>query len=111
MLNCDETITLVKYNGTAYNCIVVNGVSWFDKTQIKTENAGLVFANATKIRIPSEKVPSSLPEVDDQIIKGTLPSSLTVVKPADLYPYHPRKIMGVGDNRHGRLPHVVVICQ
>lgn len=111
MLNCDVTITLVKFNGTAYSCTAVDGVSWFDKTQIKTENAGLVFANVTKIRIPSGKVPAVLPEVGDHVFKGTLTTGVTISKPSDLAAHNPRKIMSVGDNRRGNLPHVMVICQ
>lgn len=109
MLACDKTVTLVKCDGEDYTTTVIHGVSWFDKTQVKLEGSGLVFANVTKVRIPAAAIPATLPEAGDNIVLGTITG--TVTKPADLAPYHPRKIMGVGDNRRGRLPHLVVVCQ
>lgn len=111
MVGCTETVTLVKCDGEVYTATVIEGVSWFDKVQVKLESAGLVFANATKVRIPADSIPAVLPETGDQLIRGTLPLGLTVEKPADLAPYHPRKIMAVGDNRRGRLAHLAVVCQ
>lgn len=111
MLACDKTVTLIKCDGETYTGTVIHGVSWFDQTSVKVEGTGMVFANATKIRIPAAVVPQILPQVGDQLILGTLPLKLVIKKPADLAPYHPRKVMAVGDNRRGRLAHVVVICQ
>lgn len=111
MLACDKTVTLVKCDDETYTATVIRGVSWFDQTSIKMEGTGMVFANATKVRIPAAVVPQMLPKVGDQVILGTLPFGLVVQKPADLAPYQPRKIMAVGDNRRGRLAHLVVICQ
>lgn len=114
MLACDKTVTLIKCDGEIYTGTTIVGVSWFDKVQVKLESTGLVFANATKVRIPAEAIPptmTDLPEAGDQLILGALPLGFTVTKPADLAPYHPRKIMGVGDNRRGQRPHLVVVCQ
>jgi len=109
MLMCDKTITLVKSDGEAYTTTAIEGVSWFDKVQVKLESTGLVFANATKVRIPSAVIPSTLPKVGDILILGEVTTALE--KPADLAPYRHVKVMAVGDNRRGRLPHLAVVCQ
>lgn len=113
MLMCNETVTLVKCDGEEYVTTVYEGVSWFDKTQIKLENTGMVYANAVKIRIPDESMPAGalLPEVGDSVVRGTIPEGAVLLTPKDLAAYHPRKVMAVGDNRRGRLPHMVVIGQ
>lgn len=111
MLACDKTVTLVKCDGEMYTPTVIRGVSWFDQAAVEMEGTGMVFSNATKVRIPAAVVPQILPKGGDQLILGTLPLGLVVKKPADLAPYHPRKVMAVGDNRRGTLAHLVVICQ
>lgn len=111
MLACDETITLVKYDGERYTPYVISGVSWFDKTQVKLEDRGLVFANAVKVRIPEESLGDVLPEVGDHIFRGVLSDDEVLQKPADLARHHARKVMAVGDNRRGRLAHLAVIGQ
>lgn len=111
MLACNETVTLIHCDGENYTTTTVDDVSWYDKTQIKVEGAGLVFSNAVMVRIPAASAPDPLPVVGDQIIKGSLPVGKIIERPADIAPYHPRKIMTVGDNRRGRLTHVVVIGQ
>ena len=109
MLMCDKTVTLVKCDGEAYTTTVIAGVSWFDKVQVKLESTGLAFANATKVRIPAAVIPAILPEVGDILILGEV--TTTLEKPADLAPYRHVKIMVVGDNRRGRLPHLAVVGQ
>lgn len=52
MLYCNDVITLIKYDGEGYTVSTLSGVSWYDRTQVKTENAGLVYANSVKVRIP-----------------------------------------------------------
>lgn len=113
MLVCDDAITLVKCDGETYTATVIDGVSWYDKTQVKVEGSGLVFSNAVKIRIPASVIPDSapLPEVGDHLIHGLLPLGTTLERPADLAPFHPRKVMAVADNRRGGLPHVAVVGQ
>ena len=110
MLACTDTITVIKCDGEFYTVAVYVGVSWYDKAKVKLENTGLVFANATRIRIPAASLPISgvLPEVGDQVIRGRLPLDADIRTPADLAPYKPRRIMAVGDNRRGGLPHVAV---
>lgn len=113
MLACDDTITLVKCDGETYTATVIDGVSWYDKTQVKVEGTGLVFSNAVKVRIPASviSVNGPLPEVGDHIIRGLLPLGTVLERPADLGPFHPRKVMAVADNRRGGLPHVAVVGQ
>ena len=109
MLACDQTVTFVRCDGESYTLTPVSGVSWYDKTRIQTDGFGLVFGNSVMIRIPSEVVPKELPKTGDQVILGTLE---TVPKtPAELAPFHPRRVMSVGDNRRGSRPHVVVAAQ
>lgn len=111
MLACNETVTIIHCDGEKYTSIEVNGVSWYDKTQIKVEGNGLVYSNAVMVRIPLDAVPDPLPKVGDQIIRGALPPNTIIERPADIAPYHPRKIMTIGDNRRGKLSHVAVIGQ
>ena len=65
MLYCNDVITLIKYDGEGYTVSTLSGVSWYDRTQVKTENAGLVYANSVKVRIPATvlKDGAPLPEV------------------------------------------------
>ena len=113
MLYCNDTVTLIKCDGETYTVSTLSGVSWYDRTQVKTENAGLVYANSVKVRIPAavlgENTP--LPEVGDHIVHGVLPDGLTIARPADLAALHPRKVMAVADNRRGGIPHVAVVGQ
>ena len=109
MLACDQTVTLVKCDGEDYTLTVIEGVSWFDKVKVALQDKGLKFANATKVRIPADKVPTVPPVVSDILVLGTVTG--TIEKPADLAAYRRVTIMAVGDNRRGRLPHLAVIGQ
>jgi len=114
MLACTETVTFVRLvKGTdsdAYETITFSGVSWFDKTRIKTENSGMVYDNAVQIRIPAASITTEqLPAVGDFIVRGAVSGAIT--KRSDLEQYKPRRVMTVGDNRRGGLPHVAVIGQ
>lgn len=110
MLGCTETVTVVHCDGELYTASVFQGASWFDKTQVRTEDKGLVFANAVKVRIPAESIgTAALPRVGDHILRGALTDAVNT--PADLAKHGARKILAVGDNRRGQLAHVVVIGQ
>lgn len=113
MLYCNDVISIIKCDGEAYTVSTLSGVSWYDRTQVKTENAGLVYANSVKVRIPTAAIPADmpLPEVGDHIVHGALPDGVTIARPADLAALHPRKVMAVADNRRGGIPHVAVIGQ
>lgn len=107
MLACTDTMTLIKCDGETYTTAVISGVSWYDKTQVKVEDSGLVYANTVKVRIPQESLGNLLPEVGDHIVLGEIKTALN--KPADLAAYHPRKVIGVGNNLRGRLAHLLVV--
>lgn len=110
MLGGTETVTVIHCDGEMYTAASYSGASWFDKTQIRTEDKGLVFSNAVKVRIPAQSIgAAALPQVGDHILRGA-PSD-AICTPADLAKHGARKVMAVGDNRRGRLRHVVVIGQ
>lgn len=113
MLACTETITVVRYDDERYTATAISGVSWFNKTRVKLADNGLAFANTVSIRIPEEAITSEtvLPAVGDHIILGALAEGEAISGPADLAARHARKVMAVGDNRRGRLPHVAVVGQ
>lgn len=113
MLYCNDVITLIKYDGEGYTVSTLSGVSWYDRTQVKTENAGLVYANSVKVRIPAAvlKDGAPLPEVGDHIVHGALPDGTALERPADLARLHARKVMAVADNRRSGIPHVAVVGQ
>ncbi len=113
MLACTETVTFVRLvkgvDADTYETAEISGVSWFNKTRIRTENNGVVYNNAVQIRIPAARVSAFLPAVGDFVVHGSISGSIE--KRSDLEPYKPRKVMAVGDNRRGGLPHVAVIGQ
>ena len=39
MLYCNDVITLIKYDGEGYTVSTLSGVSWYDRTQVKTDRA------------------------------------------------------------------------
>ena len=112
MLGCTETVTFVRLvkgeDDDAYEARTLSGVSWFNKTRIKAEGTGVVYDNVVYIRIPAKALPEDwLPAEGDHVFHGTPGGSITT--PAQLAAYKPRKVMTVGDNRRGRLPHVAVV--
>lgn len=107
MLACDETITVVRYDGEAYACTAIRGASWFEKLRVSVQDKGLASANTLSVRIPAGRLPEGfLPRVGDTVVRGAVTAPIT--KPADLAAYRHFTVTGVGDNRRGRLAHVVV---
>lgn len=112
MLYCNDVITLIKYDGEGYTVSTLSGVSWYDRTQVKTENAGLVYANSVKVRIPAAvlKDGAPLPEVGDHIVHG----ALRTVQRSNVLPIctaaRPQGD-GCADNRPRRHPSVAVVGQ
>ena len=113
MLACDQVITVVRLvSGEQYELIVFEGVSWYNKTRIKTEGAGVVYDNAVQIRIPAGAITTQpLPRVGDHVFPGRLGPGESILRAADLAARGARKIVAVGDNRRGGLPHVGGIGQ
>ena len=111
MLACDKTVTFVRLNdsGEGYTCTTLQGVSWYAKTQIAVQDTGVVAANPVKIRIPADVLPESfMPRTGDFAVLGAVSA---VEKQADLKALTHAKVLGVGDNRRGRLAHVAVVCE
>lgn len=107
MLACDKTVTVVRYDGEAYACTVIQGVSWFEKLQVAVQDKGLAAADTVTVRIPAAQLPEGfLPRTGDVVVLGAVEAE--IAKPADLASYRRFTVLGVGDNRRGRLAHVVV---
>lgn len=113
MLACNETVTLVRCDGEVYATCQIIGASWYDKTQVVQATNGLQYANIAKLRIPADVADElpMLPEVGDHVIHGALAPGERIATAADLNRYHPRRVVTVGDNMRGRLPHLAVIAQ
>lgn len=107
MLDCNKTITAVRYANEAYTCTAIEGVSWFEKLQTAVQDKGLAAVNTVSVRIPAGRLPADFfPACGDIVALGAITAPIT--KPGDLSPYHYFTVEGVGDNRRGHLPHVVV---
>ena len=107
MLVCTETVTFIRCDGDGYALQTYSGVSWFAKTVVRLEGAGLVHADEVRIRIPASVLGAdALPKVGDQVIHGAFDSVPT--KQSEIAAHHPRRVLGVGDNRRGGIPHVAV---
>ncbi|MBR2716446.1 MAG: hypothetical protein IKD79_01755 [Oscillospiraceae bacterium] len=114
MLRCTETVSFVRLvkgtDGDRYISTRCDGVSWYDKTRIRTENGGVVYDNAVQIRIPAASVPAGwLPQVGDCAVRGGIRGTISTC--ADMEAYAPRRVVAVGDNRRGGLPHVAVTAR
>lgn len=110
MLACGKTVTLVRLNesGEGYNCSTIEGVSWHSKTQIEVKDRGVVAGNVVKVRIPAANLPEGLmPQTGDFLVLG---EAKAITKQAELAGYVHAKVLGVGNNLRGGLPHVAVTC-
>ena len=101
----DELVTLIRCDGEHYTTTLYSSASWFEKTGIVPSDSGFESENSVRVRIPN---PSILPAVGDHILRGALPAGCTIQSPADLAALGARRIMAVGDDRRGRMPHVAV---
>lgn len=109
MLACDKMVTLVRCDGMTFTCMMIEGVSWFDKRIAAIQEKGLAVANEVKIRIPAANLPPGvMPRVGDVVVLGAVDQP--IARPADMDSYRHAKVLAVGDNRRGRLPHVAVSC-
>ena len=113
MLCANETVTVIRCDGEVYTATLYSGASWFEKTGVVLADKGLVSENSVRVRIPAASFPSgaALPVAGDHILRGALPFGRTVQSPADLAVLGARRIMAVGDNRRGGIPHVAVIAE
>lgn len=107
MLMCDETVTLVHLADEAYTMAVIRGVSWYAKAKLALEGKGLTAAHVVTVRIPAENLPpGAVLRGGDHLLRGEAAGPIGT--PADLAKYEGMKILTVGDNRRGGLPHWVV---
>ncbi len=107
----DELVTLIRCDGEHYTTVLYGSASWFEKTGIRPSDSGFVSENSVRVRIPNWAIllaGGGLPEVGDHILRGTLPAGCTIQSPADLAALGARRILAVGDDRRGRMPHVAV---
>ncbi len=109
MLGCDQTVTVVRYDGAAYHLHRLEGVSWYAKCKAAVQGKGLALANQVTVRIPATLLEDGfMPQISDVVVQGEV--TTPIEKASDLAPYHRFTVLGVGDNRRAdsRRPHVVV---
>lgn len=110
MLACDETITLVHHiaeqDDDLYVCTTIQGASWHTVERVMLQEHGFARQSETKVRIPESHMPEGvLPEVDGWLVRGDV---IEIKSQVDLQAYEHIRIMAVGDNRRGGLPHWAV---
>lgn len=113
MLACDETVTLVRHileqEGDRYACTVIRGVSWHTAEWTTLQEHGFVKKRETKARIPENcMLEGVIPEAGDWMIRGAVTE---IAEQSDLEAWEHIRIMTVGDNRRGGLPHWAVTGQ
>lgn len=106
----DELVTLIRCDGEQYTAVSLTGASWFEKTGIAPSDSGFVSENSVRVRIPAASFSEgvALPAAGDHILRGAISAGCTIQSPADLAALGARRVMAVGDNRRGRMPHVAV---
>lgn len=110
MLACDRTVTLVHYDGEAYACTAIGGVSVYAKIETAVQDKGMVAAEVTKIRIPEENLPAGcMPQNGDFVILSGVVESIGGRAELEQYAY--ASVMAVADNRRGGLPHIALVCR
>ncbi len=108
MLECNKTVTVVRYTGEGYVCTPIHGVSWFEKLKVAVQEKGLAAVNTFTVRIPDAALPEGfMPRVGDVVLRG---AAGEITGPADMGAYRHFTVKGVGDNRResSRLKHVAV---
>ena len=109
MLECNQTVTVVRYNREGYVCTPIHGVSCFEKLKAAVQEKGLAAVNTFTVRIPDAALPEGfMPQVGDVVILGAVAGE--IVRPSDMGANRQYTVKGVGDNRResSRLKHVVV---
>lgn len=120
MKECNETITIFHHtyneqtDADVWTPIVVNDVSWFERTDTAITDSGLKSAKKCTIRIPKESIKTGFAlSPDDVIIKGTC-SDQTCTNPTAIKAKHPSMVtvLGLTDSTHR--PHgaqIKVVCE
>ena len=111
MLACTETITILQLeydtslDKDVYKSWVVSGVSWFSKLIVGLDGKGLSGKSEYKIRIPASVGLPTIVQPGDIIVRG---NAGVVKSAADFERLEHFKVLSVGDNRRGGLPHWAV---
>lgn len=105
MLLCDETVTLVRAEGGAYTCDVMEGASWFSRRGGEARGPGQESAGLTRVRIPEGSL-TVLPRPGDYLVRGRA----LIRGAADLRGHEYIRVTEVTDCRRGAagLRHVAV---
>lgn len=89
MLNCNETITIYhksydeEKRTDVYTPTVIDGCSWFAKTQSAVSEKGMVNDDTFIVRVPLENAPEELIFTKgDYVLKGSV--SLKEARPSDI---------------------------
>ncbi len=111
MLMCNESVTLIhleRYDdGEKYNVTIIENASWYGKRVMTQTTKGAEPQNTYMVRIPDICVPDPLPAKGDYMVRGAHVSEVKRI-PADIAEEEYFCITTVGDNRRGRLKHMVV---
>lgn len=104
MLACDRIVTVVHYDGENYVPTVIEGVSVHQKVEHTVSDRGKAAAVVATIRIPETALPERLPEAGDFVVFDRAEG---ISSRQDMSQYGYALVVGVGDNRRGRLSHVI----
>ena len=111
MLMCNEPVTLIhleRYDdGERYDVTVIEKASWYGKRVMTQTTKGAEPQNTYTVRIPDSYVPDQPPEKGDYMVRGAHIGEVRRI-PADIAEEEYFCITAVGDNRRGRLKHMVV---
>lgn len=108
---CNEPVTLIhleRYDdGENYNITVIENASWYGKRVMTQTTKGAEPQNTYTVRIPDVYVPDPPPAKGDYMVRGAHAGEVERI-PADIAEEEYFCITAVGDNRRGRLKHMVV---
>ena len=104
MLVCNERLTLVRHiredDGDRYECIPINGGSWYRKISIAVSAEGAKPVNTCICRIPLAVIPEGItPKSGDFMVRGAI--NAVTRAPVDFGDFDYMQITSVGDNRRG----------
>ena len=111
MKQCNETITIFHhtYNSQTdtdvWTPIVVENVSWFERTDTAITDNGLKSAKKCTIRIPVASIGSGFAiDAGDIIVKGTCADS-ACTNPVEIKKHHPDMVTVLGTTDSTHRPH------
>lgn len=108
MLGADRTVTVVHYDGGEYQCSIIEDVSVHQELKHIVSDKGVVAQMVATVRIPEDVLPKRLPEAGDFVVFDRVEG---IADRRDIEMYGHTKVIGVGDNRRGGLPHIKLTCK